>query len=87
LVASQVLDTFSVERAYIMFRTLGLRHLVIVNSVNHVVGLIARKVCGACICLFLPEKAPLAAATHSPATCALVVAEALVKPSLSGPLL
>lgn len=42
--APSVLDTFSVERAYMMFRTLGLRHLVVVDAVNHVVGIIARQV-------------------------------------------
>eukprot|EP00873_Tetraselmis_striata_P043550 jgi/Tetstr1/463814/TSEL_008628.t1 len=41
--APSVLDTFSVERAYMMFRTLGLRHLVVVDAVNHVVGIIARQ--------------------------------------------
>uniref|UniRef100_A0A061RFD9 Chloride channel protein n=3 Tax=Tetraselmis sp. GSL018 TaxID=582737 RepID=A0A061RFD9_9CHLO len=41
--APSVLDTFSVERAYMMFRTLGLRHLVVVDAVNHIVGIISRQ--------------------------------------------
>jgi len=38
-----VQDTFSLHRTYIVFRTLGLRHLPIVNKHNKVVGIITRK--------------------------------------------
>ena len=34
---------FSLYRTYVIFRTLGLRHLVVVNVHNQVVGLITRK--------------------------------------------
>lgn len=34
---------FSLERAYITFRTMGLRHMTIVDENNHVVGVITRK--------------------------------------------
>jgi len=34
---------FSAMRAFIMFRTLGLRHLPVVDEHNHVVGLVTRK--------------------------------------------
>ena len=34
---------FSLHRAYIIFRTLGLRHLTIVNEGNQVTGVITRK--------------------------------------------
>ncbi|CAN0416949.1 unnamed protein product, partial [Laminaria digitata] len=33
----------SAHRAYIMFRTLGLRHLVVVNHYNEVTGIITRE--------------------------------------------
>uniref|UniRef100_A0A7S3QRS0 CBS domain-containing protein n=1 Tax=Dunaliella tertiolecta TaxID=3047 RepID=A0A7S3QRS0_DUNTE len=38
-----ILDTFSVERTYIMIRTMGLRHLVVVDEHNHVRGIVTRK--------------------------------------------
>lgn len=34
---------FSLHRTYIIFRTLGLRHLCIINDNNYVVGIITRK--------------------------------------------
>lgn len=36
-------EKFSVQRTYIIVRTLGLRHLTVVNDHNHVVGIITRK--------------------------------------------
>uniref|UniRef100_A0A7R9VET4 Chloride channel protein n=1 Tax=Chlamydomonas euryale TaxID=1486919 RepID=A0A7R9VET4_9CHLO len=36
-------DSFSLERAYLLFRTMGLRHLVIVDQHNHVKGIVTRK--------------------------------------------
>nr|XP_009858717.1 chloride channel protein C-like [Ciona intestinalis] len=36
-------ETFSLHRTYIIFRTLGLRHLPVVDDHNHVVGIITRK--------------------------------------------
>mmetsp|Transcript_5905 Transcript_5905/g.17678 ORF Transcript_5905/g.17678 Transcript_5905/m.17678 type:complete len:877 (-) Transcript_5905:85-2715(-) len=38
-----VLETFSVQRAYDLFRTMGLRHLPVVNKCNTVVGILTRK--------------------------------------------
>ena len=35
---------YSVERTFILFRTMGLRHLPVVNEYNEVVGMITRKV-------------------------------------------
>ena len=37
-------ESFSVERTYVVFRTLGLRHLVVVDRHNHVKGIVTRKV-------------------------------------------
>lgn len=34
---------FSLQRTYIIFRTLGLRHLTVVDPQNRVVGVITRK--------------------------------------------
>ena len=39
-----LLCRFSIERMYVMFRTMGLRHLPVVNDDNEVVGMITRKV-------------------------------------------
>lgn len=36
-------EKFSLQRTYIIFRTLGLRHLTVVDSQNTVKGLITRK--------------------------------------------
>lgn len=41
--AVHVRKEFSLHRAYIIFRSLGLRHLVVVNEKNEVVGIITRK--------------------------------------------
>jgi len=41
--AVKVAKNFSVERAYIMFSTMGLRHLVVVDDRNRVRGIITRK--------------------------------------------
>ncbi|XP_066289417.1 chloride channel protein D-like isoform X1 [Branchiostoma lanceolatum] len=41
--ALSVRDTFSLHRTYIIFRTLGLRHLTVVDETNKVVGIITRK--------------------------------------------
>lgn len=38
-----VQETFSLHRTYVLFRTMGLRHLTVVNSQNMVVGIITRK--------------------------------------------
>ena len=42
--ASAIQESFSVERTYVVFRTLGLRHLVVVDRHNHVKGIVTRKV-------------------------------------------
>jgi len=36
-------EKFSLYRTFVMFRTLGLRHLIVVDSANSIVGLISRK--------------------------------------------
>lgn len=40
---SQVHESFSLERAYILFSTMGLRHLVITDDHNRVKGIVTRK--------------------------------------------
>ena len=42
--ASCVGESFSIERAYMLFKSLGLRHLVVVDASQHVKGIITRKV-------------------------------------------
>lgn len=42
--APAVPESFSLERAYMMFRQLGLRHLVVADQHNHVKGIVTRKV-------------------------------------------
>lgn len=41
--AHRVPESFSVERAYLLFSTMGLRHLVVVDEGNRVKGIITRK--------------------------------------------
>lgn len=41
--AFSVPDKFSLERTYITFRTMGLRHMAVVDENNHVIGVITRK--------------------------------------------
>lgn len=41
--AAAIQESFSVERTYVVFRTLGLRHLVVVDRHNHVKGIVTRK--------------------------------------------
>lgn len=41
--AHRVPETFSVERAYLLFSTMGLRHLVVVDEGNRVRGIVTRK--------------------------------------------
>ena len=41
--ALSISETFSLQRTYIIFRTLGLRHLTVVDSRNIVKGIITRK--------------------------------------------
>lgn len=36
-------EKFSVQRTYIIFRTLGLRHLTVIDTSNQVTGIITRK--------------------------------------------
>ena len=36
-------QTFSAQRTYLVFRTLGLRHMPVVDEHNHVVGMVTRK--------------------------------------------
>lgn len=43
MILDQVQESFSVERTYILFRTMGLRHLVVVDDHNRVKGIITRK--------------------------------------------
>lgn len=42
--AAAIQESFSLERTYVVFRTLGLRHLVVVDRHNHVKGIVTRKV-------------------------------------------
>lgn len=39
----QVQEALSLERAYILFRNMGLRHLVVVDEHNRVKGIVTRK--------------------------------------------
>jgi chloride channel 7 len=41
--AYRVSETFSVEKAYLLFTTMGLRHLVVVDESNRVKGIVTRK--------------------------------------------
>ncbi len=41
--AVSIQSKFSLHRTYIIFRSLGLRHLTVVNECNQVVGVITRK--------------------------------------------
>ncbi|XP_013401689.1 chloride channel protein B [Lingula anatina] len=41
--SSSIQSSFSLHRTYIMFRTLGLRHLTVVDRRNRVVGIVSRK--------------------------------------------
>lgn len=41
--APRIDENFSLHRTYIIFRTLGLRHLTVVDMSNRVVGIITRK--------------------------------------------
>jgi predicted transcriptional regulator len=43
--AVKVDESFSLERAYVVLRTLGLRHLIVVDINNCVRGIVTRKVC------------------------------------------
>lgn len=47
--AAAVQSSFSVERAHMLFRSLGLRHLSVVDAHNRVRGIITRKVQSASI--------------------------------------
>jgi len=40
--AITVQETFSVRRAYILFKTMALRHMVVIDDRNHVVGIMTR---------------------------------------------
>lgn len=42
--ACTVSEGLSIERAYMMFTALGLRHLIVVDASHHVKGIITRKV-------------------------------------------
>ena len=41
--AVSVSEDFSVERAYMIFRSMGLRHLTVVDEMNRVKGILTRK--------------------------------------------
>ncbi|KAL4529321.1 hypothetical protein Ndes2526A_g04115 [Nannochloris sp. 'desiccata'] len=43
MAAYRVPESFSVERAYVLFSTMGLRHLVVVDERNRVRGIVTRK--------------------------------------------
>ena len=55
--APAVPEAFSLERAYRMFRQLGLRHLIVTDAHNHVKGILTRKV-RACPLLLSPHALP-----------------------------
>lgn len=38
-----VIESFSIQRAYTVFRSMGLRHLPVVDKCNKVVGILTRK--------------------------------------------
>ena len=41
--AYRIPPTFSLERAFNLFRSMGLSHLTVVDKNNHVVGMVTRK--------------------------------------------
>ena len=41
--ALSIPERFSLQRAYLIFRTLGMRHLTVVDNHNEVVGIVTRK--------------------------------------------
>lgn len=43
LCCAQVQESMSLERAYIMFRNMGVRHLLVVDEHNRVKGIVTRK--------------------------------------------
>lgn len=43
MAAHRVPETFSVERTYVLFSTMGLRHMVVVDEHNRVRGIVTRK--------------------------------------------
>lgn len=49
----QVDEHFSLERAYVVLRTLGLRHLIVVDVANRVRGIVTRKVSLSLLWVFL----------------------------------
>lgn len=49
-----VANTFSLHRAYVVFRDLGLRHLVVVDEYNEVQGIVTRKdLLGFAVCFLI----------------------------------
>nr|XP_009681394.1 PREDICTED: chloride channel protein C-like [Struthio camelus australis] len=61
--AMSVQSHFSLQRTYVIFRTLGLRHLTVVDLQNRVVGIITRK---DLMPLLLEERLRLQLAPQSP---------------------
>lgn len=51
--AAAVQESFSLERTYVVFRTLGLRHLVVVDRHNHVKGMVTRKASDVPCCILV----------------------------------
>lgn len=41
--AIHIEENYSLHRTYIIFRTLGLRHLIVCDAANRIVGIISRK--------------------------------------------
>ncbi len=62
-----VTEDFCLQRAYVLFRTMGLRHMPVLSRYHTVVGLITRKELMGCVARVTREVS--SASHHTPALC------------------